>query len=766
MNAMNAVTYAPAPDVKTATPQSMESRLERDCDCASSGETCSRCAGKKKHLQRKPSRVGAVTGFPPIVDDVLGSPGDPLETATRRAFEQRFDRDFSDVRIHTDRRAAESADAVNAKAYTVGSDLVFGHGQFAPSTPEGQRLVAHELTHVLQQRHGGSGWAPGEPHEREADAAAAAFGRPGPLPVVTTPSARGIARQPNDGSGSSGSTGPTVTPAIKQALIEELQRVRLSENFEKTTKKAGTVQINPLDATTRQHANRTVAVAAIIKPDGTVSYESAHFDEGMTQDAEPQLLAKIASEVEEGDTVAMAIDQVPCGADKKNCSAAIKTFRKDPNHGSIRVFTVRALRKDAPATVSPGNAGPEHLVSPKTAITRPQEERILVEHKEFRRVRLPLYKEPPKSSSLTGGTPSGQMRPGLGGSGSKGLFKAIGVQLLGDIIAQLIAAWLIQKFEEYLMAEDLKRLDPEIQTRVNAQRLSIAKAQRDNPGKKVYAIVSVTVLHRTVTNALDEAARSPSWTGSGQSNTPAPLPKNTYYGTTLTGVKIEAHDQQPTPTTKREFEHLKPDVLTEETLRRDINTAALEIERLSPEDQEQAFEEEREQEAAKKQKDAADDAKRRAFEKQQKEDEEKRRQAVADRIVADQEAKRRAGPTAPTPELRGSGPATAQPNLGPFMGPAQMDKPEQTAYAAQVFRNRRAKIIARDHSNPSGDDLVAFRKERDQWLRDLREFFEKIVTPQLKSGQWSDAWPGVQDLKFLLAWANGQVSEDNAVLSR
>ena len=77
--------------------------------------------------------------------------GQPLPESVRAFFEPRFGYDFSGVRVHSDSRAAESARAVNAMAYTVGHDLVFGAGQFAPETSEGKHLMAHELTHVVQQ---------------------------------------------------------------------------------------------------------------------------------------------------------------------------------------------------------------------------------------------------------------------------------------------------------------------------------------------------------------------------------------------------------------------------------------------------------------------------------------------------------------------------------------------------------------------------------------------------------------------------------------
>ena len=88
---------------------------------------------------------------PPIVDEVLRSPGQPLNTATRAFMEPRFGYDFSQVRVHFGAAAEQSAREVNADAYTVGSNIVFGAGQFAPRTHEGRRLLAHELTHVVQQ---------------------------------------------------------------------------------------------------------------------------------------------------------------------------------------------------------------------------------------------------------------------------------------------------------------------------------------------------------------------------------------------------------------------------------------------------------------------------------------------------------------------------------------------------------------------------------------------------------------------------------------
>jgi len=91
------------------------------------------------------------TTAPPMVHEVLRSSGSSLDQTTRDFMEPRFGHDFSHVRVHSGEVAGQSAQEVNAHAYTVGHDIVFGAGRFAPGTKEGQRLIAHELMHVVQQ---------------------------------------------------------------------------------------------------------------------------------------------------------------------------------------------------------------------------------------------------------------------------------------------------------------------------------------------------------------------------------------------------------------------------------------------------------------------------------------------------------------------------------------------------------------------------------------------------------------------------------------
>ena len=110
-------------------------------------------SGAAPHIQRftgQPS-APAATSAPASVDRVLARPGRPLAPALQQEMGQRFGHDFSRVRVHSDAVSEKSVREVNANAYTVGHNIVFGAGQFAPGTHEGRRLIAHELTHVVQQ---------------------------------------------------------------------------------------------------------------------------------------------------------------------------------------------------------------------------------------------------------------------------------------------------------------------------------------------------------------------------------------------------------------------------------------------------------------------------------------------------------------------------------------------------------------------------------------------------------------------------------------
>jgi hypothetical protein len=132
-----------------------EQEADRVAEQVMAAPTHPAVGGAPPSIQRYTGQAtGETVSAPASVDRVLASPGQPLDAATRSFFEPRFGMDFSAVRVHTDAPAAESAQAINAHAYTVGRDVVFSGGQYAPQSAAGRRLLAHELTHVVQQQKG------------------------------------------------------------------------------------------------------------------------------------------------------------------------------------------------------------------------------------------------------------------------------------------------------------------------------------------------------------------------------------------------------------------------------------------------------------------------------------------------------------------------------------------------------------------------------------------------------------------------------------
>ena len=135
-----------------------EPQHEGICTCGGN------CSGRQyghehEQLQMKPASTASseqVTASH-SAHHLPNSPGEPLDASTRGFMEPRFGHDFSQVRVHTDARAADSANAIGARAYTAGYDVFFAAGQFSPVSAEGKKLLAHELSHVLQQSKGATG---------------------------------------------------------------------------------------------------------------------------------------------------------------------------------------------------------------------------------------------------------------------------------------------------------------------------------------------------------------------------------------------------------------------------------------------------------------------------------------------------------------------------------------------------------------------------------------------------------------------------------
>jgi hypothetical protein len=132
--------------------------LQRKCACERTGAACPECEQESAGaaapvVQRSATRdLDSNTMAPQVALDAATREGRPLDPGLRELFEPRFGRSFKNVRIHDDAAAAKAADSVGARAYTIGNHLVFGAGEYVPNTTSGRRTLAHELTHVIQQR--------------------------------------------------------------------------------------------------------------------------------------------------------------------------------------------------------------------------------------------------------------------------------------------------------------------------------------------------------------------------------------------------------------------------------------------------------------------------------------------------------------------------------------------------------------------------------------------------------------------------------------
>lgn len=226
--------------------------LQRKCACGRSpgvtGE-CEACSSNKLTMQRRASNQAEPSAVPPIVYDALRSPGQPLDADIRTFMETRFGHDFSRVAIHTNTKAAESTRAVNALAYTVGRDVVFGEGQYAPYTHAGQQLLAHELAHTVQQSGQKSALtlevtSPGSSAEQEADDVVRAVPQGGVFyPAHRTPVQ--IARQKRP----AGTQTPAqaATPAAVQPMMRaEFDKV-MKDRYGVTDIRTGTFQDQAFD---------------------------------------------------------------------------------------------------------------------------------------------------------------------------------------------------------------------------------------------------------------------------------------------------------------------------------------------------------------------------------------------------------------------------------------------------------------------------------------------------------------------------------------
>ncbi|MEU4524543.1 DUF4157 domain-containing protein [Amycolatopsis sp. NPDC024027] len=168
------------------------------------------------------------------VHDVVGSGGgSPLDTATRADMETRFGHDFGDVRVHTDGAAHDSAKSVNAQAYTVGSNIVFQRDKYDPSSDSGKHMLAHELTHVVQQRSGpvdgtdaGGGVKVSDPSDRFEREAVANADR-----LMSSPAPAGRAVQRCEDGGHSAASSEDAAVQREEAPEAEEGEEKMAQTF-------------------------------------------------------------------------------------------------------------------------------------------------------------------------------------------------------------------------------------------------------------------------------------------------------------------------------------------------------------------------------------------------------------------------------------------------------------------------------------------------------------------------------------------------------
>jgi hypothetical protein len=322
------------PDPTAAAPPMMADIppvLQRKCSCVGSGGGSGRCGqcAREDELHRSAAAPGPAPLAPPIVHNVLQQPGAPLDESTRAFFEPRFGRDLNHVRVHADAYAQESARAVNALAYTVGPNIAFASGQYAPYVSEGRRLIAHELTHVVQQELGGP--RPDARHEGEATNAAQTISA-GRKAVISVGSAIGLARVQD--------------PALSVALSwDELFGKVVSDQraflFTRPAE-ANNPAVDPAGVGRGVGPDRTkrglevLAAIQIVdrngKRVGSIGFGAHALLPG--GHGEEQALAGLraslpANEDVRGGKMMVVVDQYPCGLDRHDCGQQLRDFASE-----------------------------------------------------------------------------------------------------------------------------------------------------------------------------------------------------------------------------------------------------------------------------------------------------------------------------------------------------------------------------------------------------------------------------------------------------
>jgi hypothetical protein len=354
------VMRMPAPNTVTS---SVTPQVSRKCD---------KCEAEEK-LQKKETGPQAAAGEAPAsVHEALGSPGQPLDSATRAYMEPRFDYDFSHVRIHIDPRAQQSARDVNALAYTVGANIAFAAGQYAPHATEGRQLIAHELAHVVQQGIGGP--PPGIRHELEASSLAQRIDA-GANVAVSAGSAIGLAREPHPAL-----TVPLTWDELFHKVISDQRAFLLTRPSE-----ANNPAIDPAGVGRGVGPDRTVkgleVLAAIQVVDKSGKRVAIGFGAHVLlpgEHGEEQALAGLRSAIPanqdlHGGEMMVVVDQFPCGQGRHECGQQLRDFARARGLKLVIKVPIRERINQpgvdaSPRTASRGAYRTDLSANPRTAV--------------------------------------------------------------------------------------------------------------------------------------------------------------------------------------------------------------------------------------------------------------------------------------------------------------------------------------------------------------------------------------------------------------
>lgn len=311
----------------------------------------------------------------------LKDKGKPLTQEQRIFYEPRFRHDLSRVRIHTDASASATARDLGAHAFTLGNHIVFAAGQYLPDTPSGQRLLAHELAHTIQQRNAIETTHPEIGHPRsQAESEARLTGSMIPTnqtaPVFSSFGIQTIQREPVDNKS-------TYAPASNRVFQEmsnmsdEVARLRA---------------VAPPANSPGQEAQRTFAIIRVLDENGNVKQSVTGEFFGKGPHAEERAISKLnLKDIGSTDRVLVVTDQWPC---EEKCSPALQKLRQQTK-GEFRVFSKAGVNE----------AGTKVVRSPKTEAKKPGPNPKLVELEEF-------HRSPTPDTSGPAGGPS----PKTGGS--------------------------------------------------------------------------------------------------------------------------------------------------------------------------------------------------------------------------------------------------------------------------------------------------------------------------------------------------------------